>query len=84
MKLNYHTIVKRPLKAISSLKNTHKIKPLVVQTILAIFKKSSELLLNLSACPVNYRSSNASLTGRKAEGADFIAKETIRQYRFHM
>lgn len=58
MKINYNTIVKRTLKAITYLKNIHKIKPLVVQTILAIFKKSSELLLNLSACPINYRSSN--------------------------
>ena len=58
MKINYNTIVKTPLKAITYLKNTHKIKPQVVQTILAIFKESSELLLNLSACPINYRSSN--------------------------
>lgn len=58
MKINYNTIVKRTLKAITYLKNIHKIKPLVVQTILAIFKKSSDKLLNLSACPINYRSSN--------------------------
>lgn len=43
---------KRPLKTITCLKNIHKIQPLVVQTVLAIVKKSSELLLNLSELPI--------------------------------
>ena len=80
MKINYNTIFKRPLKTITCLKTTHKIKPLVVHTMLPIVKKSSELLLNMSACPIKLLQVIRSLTGRKAEVKGFTAKETIRQY----
>lgn len=61
------------------MKTTHKIKPLVVHTMLPIVKKSSELLLNISACPTKLLQviGLLSLTGRKAEVKGFIAKETI-------
>lgn len=78
MKINYNNaIFKRPLKTINCLKGTHKIKPLVVHTMLATVKKSSELLLNISECSINCYKSSDGITSEKAEAKAFITKETI-------